>query len=84
MSIMWTNSDWDSQSTDIERLARLRLYIAELLEYALKIQSAEFESELNREILPILFKERERLINVVGATTTVRFGGRNRARFSNV
>lgn len=78
----WTYSDWITLDDNSARLVRLRLHIQEVSEYVLRTQAEGFESELNREYLPLLL-EKEQQLQSLGETST-RFGGRNRARFSNV
>ena len=80
----WIYSDWITQAADSDRLTRLRLHIQEVSEYVLRTQAEGFESELNREYMPELMKEERRLTPLVPGTSSSQYGGRNRARFSNV
>lgn len=80
----WTYSDWIIQAADADRLTRLRLHIQEVSEYVLRTQAENFESELDRFYLPLLHKEERRIAPLVVGTSSSQYGGRNRARFSNV
>ena len=81
----WTYSNWITKTDDSDRLTTLRLHIQEVSEYIVRVQGGEgMETELNREYMPMLLAKEQQLNDLVRSTTTFRYGGRNRARFSNV